>query len=125
MSKSSVDWIEELTAQDIKHLEGVRRLHALIGWDPEMQLPRHYHFAENFLFAIDRLMFGEDDSFRRKIFGMTPWIMKPAYFVYDCFYNGWVAKQPLKKSWWDSKKRYDYERLMQDRREYNANLEKA
>ena len=122
MVKSSVDWIEELTAKERKHLEAIKRLHIMIGLDSDMKLPRHYKFAEDFLLATDRLLFGEDDSFRRKIFGMTPWIMKPAYFVYDCFYQGWYAKQPLKKSWWDAKKRYDYERLMQDRREYNAKM---
>ena len=125
MVKSSVDWIEELNAKEIKHLESVKRLHIIMGLDTDMKLPRHYKFAEDFLFATDRMMFGDDDSFRRRIFGMTPWIIKPAYFLYDCLFNGWVSKQPLKKEWWAAKKRYDYERLMRDRKKCYTEMEKT
>jgi hypothetical protein len=123
MVKSSVDWIEELTAKELKHLESVRRINVLLGFDEDLRLPRQYNVAEDFLHAIDRMLFGNDNSLRRRIFGMNPWIMKPGYVVYDCFYNGWVSKQPLKREWLDAKRKYDYQRLMQDRKEYYANLE--
>ena len=125
MVKSSVDWIQELNTRDKKHLEGVRRLHCLFQFNDDYILPRHYKFAEDFLFAIDRIMFGDDDSFRRRIFGLNPWIIKPGYFIYDCFYKGWVAKHPLKKEWLDARERHDRIRLLEDRKRYYAEMRRA
>ena len=123
MVKSSVDWIEDMTKRELKHLESVRRLNVLFQMTEEYKVPRHIQLFEDFIFGVDRVMFGKDDSFRRKMFGMTPWVMKPVYFAYDCVYNGWVAKRPLKKRWLDAYKRVDHERLMQDKREYYDDLE--
>ena len=123
MVKSSVEWIEEITERELEHLKSVRRLNVLFQLTDEYKMPRHIQLFEDFLFGVDRLLFGQDDSLRRRIFGLTPWIMKPGYFVYDCIYKGSVAKHPLKREWLDAKRRTDHNRLMQERKAYYAGLE--
>tara|TARA_Y100001951_G_C11266351_1_gene255802 strand:- start:207 stop:584 length:378 start_codon:yes stop_codon:yes gene_type:complete len=125
MPKTSVDWIKELNQRDIDYLAKTRRLHCLFQLDNDYKVPRRLSIAEDFVFAIDRIFFGADGSFRRRIFGRVPLVIRPLYFMYDLYYKGWVVKQPVKRKWLDTRDRYNKYRLMEDAKKYYKELEKV
>jgi hypothetical protein len=92
MIKSSVDLIQEAANKELAHLKTTRNLRVFLGIIPE---PGYLRIPYDCLLAIDRWFFGNDLSRRRKIFGLTPWPIKPFYRCYDRLWNKWVAKQPL------------------------------
>ena len=92
MIESSVDFIREAAKKELAHLKTTRNLRILLGIIPE---PGYLRIPYDIMLAIDRGLFGKDSSYRRRMFGLNPWLLKPFYRVYDRKYTKWVAKQPL------------------------------
>ena len=92
MVESSVDFIREASLKELAHLKTTRNLRILLGIIPE---PGYLRVPYDIMLAIDRGLFGKDSSYRRRIFGLNPWLLKPFYRCYDRKYSKWVAKQPL------------------------------
>jgi hypothetical protein len=92
MVESSVAYIREADRKELARLKTERNIRILLGWIPE---PGYLRIPYDILLAIDRMAFGKDDSVRRRVFGLTPWLIKPFYRWYDRKYSKWVAKQPL------------------------------
>ena len=92
MIDSSVDLIQEAAKKELAHLKTTRNLRIFLGIIPE---PGYLRIPHDCLLAIDRGLFGKDSSYRRRMFGLNPWLLKPFYRVYDRKYTKWVAKQPL------------------------------
>ena len=92
MSKSSVDFIREAALKELTRLKTVRNFRIFLGVTPE---PGYLRIPYDIMLSIDRVLFGRDSSYRRRIFGLNPWPLKPFYRLYDRKYSKWVAKQPL------------------------------
>ena len=92
MVESSVDFIREASLKELAHLKTTRNLRILLGIIPE---PGYLRIPYDIILAIDRGLFGKDSSYRRRMFGLNPWLLKPFYRLYDRKYSKWVAKQPL------------------------------
>ena len=92
MVESSVDFIREASLKELAHLKTTRNLRILLGIIPE---PGYLRIPYDIILAIDRGLFGKDSSYRRRMFGLNPWLLKPFYRCYDRKYSKWVAKQPL------------------------------
>jgi len=92
MVKDSVDFIQEAAKKELAHLKTVRNLRIFLGITPE---PGYLRIPYDIMLTIDRILFGKDSSYRRSVFGLNPWLLKPFYRCYDRKYSKWVAKQPL------------------------------
>ncbi|MAG73877.1 hypothetical protein CL620_06175 [archaeon] len=58
----------------------------------DMREPIHYRIYILTLENFDRIVFGADRSIRRKIFGVVPFPLAPAYAIYDYFDKKRVGK---------------------------------
>ncbi|MBO37247.1 MAG: hypothetical protein CL612_05380 [Anaerolineaceae bacterium] len=92
MSKTSIDFIQEAAEKELARLKTVRNFRIFLGIIPE---PGYLRIPYDIMLMIDRGLFGKDSSYRRRVFGMTPWPIKPFYRCYDRKHSKWVAKQPL------------------------------
>tara|TARA_B100000678_G_scaffold247322_1_gene220625 strand:+ start:491 stop:778 length:288 start_codon:yes stop_codon:yes gene_type:complete len=92
MVKDSVDFIQEAAKKELAHLKTARNLRIFLGITPE---PGYLRIPYDIMLTIDRILFGKDSSYRRRMFGLNPWLLKPFYRCYDRKYSKWVAKQPL------------------------------
>ena len=92
MVKDSVDFIQEAAKKELARLKTVRNLRIFLGITPE---PGYLRIPYDIMLTIDRILFGKDSSYRRSVFGLNPWLLKPFYRCYDRKYSKWVAKQPL------------------------------
>ena len=92
MSKTSIDFVQEVAEKELAALKTARNFRIFLGIIPE---PGYLRIPYDIMLMIDRGLFGNDSSYRRRVFGMTPWPIKPFYRCYDRKYSKWVAKQPL------------------------------
>ena len=100
MYGNSADILNRLKEKRLHDLKVERNIRIFFGIIPE---PGYLRIPYDIILMIDRVLFGKDSSYRRRVFGMTPWPMKPFYRLYDWQHSRWVEKQPLDPKWMEVK----------------------